>query len=289
MTGFGRVVGTFLMYIGNVVVVASLVTFLLGVFSIVDLAEAWVAAAFVTFWAGMGIASIGAKLRKPRTRRVRSKGAATVRSESGSGTLVGIGYVTGSYRIKKLHGRWKPRYRFTVNEVPVILRHNSVTLGSDDEWKLNVSRRRAAVRSKGGSHLAEATRVGPGASRWVIGDGVMAFEATVVDTKQKYTFRGGNTRLSAHDRTRGQARYLTLCRSGDAPEPVASLHLSYEERGHRNSAFLEEWKNEGVLDGTMELSAPVSLAVAVLALRLALGRWVLLAPRTGTWKDYVGG
>ena len=264
-----RVVGKFLMYFGDVLVVASLVTLLIDFLGVVDLAQAWAVTVFTAFGAGLGIALLGTQLREPRTRRIRSSHSANVRSESGSGVLVGIGYVAGLCRIKKMHGRRKPRYRFKVNEVPVILRHNSVALGSDDEWKLRVSRRRATVRSREGSHLAEAIRMRPAAKRWVISDDVMEFEATIANTRQ--------------ENTGAQARDLALFRSDDAPKPVASVHLSYEMASRDNWSTGDRYY-EGVFDGTMEASAPVPVAVAVLALRLALGRWVLQGPRTGRWE-----
>lgn len=287
---FRRIVGNFVAYVGDGLAVISFVTFLLVFLGVVDVAGAWGSVAFVMMWAGIAVAFVGVRLREPRERKVRSKRVATVHSGGGSGALVGAGYVAGSYRIRKVVRRYKPQYRFTVNGVRVILRHNSVTLGDDDEWKLNVSRRRAVVRSKDGSRLAEATRIRPGASQWAVSDAVMGFEATVASTKPKNTFQGGRTRMSALKWSRTQARDLTLFRSGDATEPVASLHLSYERRGHRDEdALLGSWEIHGVLDGTMEFSDPVSLAVAVLALRLALGRWARRAPRTGTWEPYQGG
>jgi hypothetical protein len=196
-------------------------------------------------------------------------------------------HITGRRPLRLIEGRpstthtKRPFYEFALDGGQVVLRDREAAVGGDLTWSVNVGSMQARVGQNGGNPSATARR--RGLRRWVISDGGQT--STLEVTVERLSKRGLNW---SHVR---RLRHAVITAGETFERPTGEVVLHYERTGELEWSMLfpHAWHLQGEYQGVIDMHEPISLPVAVLTLRLTLGRWAKRSPRVGRWSTLAGG
>ena len=162
-------------------------------------------------------------------------------------------------------------YEVELDGAAIVLRNRAVFVDGSRLWRLGASRRRAWIGETRKQKLASAAR---GPSGWEIDDDLSTVTLALRRREEHMSGRFESLRSRRRDGTISTG-------TGASAREIGSVSIAYSRLKGASQGGRTPYS--GWLKGSITASEGLSLPVAVLALRISLGRWAWMPPRTGEW------